>query len=98
DGVGSVSSVGSVFQGRALELDHIPFGVGDVNRRALAFGTITRCNLTRLDAAFIQVATDGLAVEWLYAQAQVVQVASLGSGWGAAGPPEFSAYRHQVDQ
>src|SRR6185312_1100646 len=84
--------------GRALELDRVAFGVGDVNRGAQAFGAVTRLDGSGGDARIAQMPADGVQVERLDAETEVVEVPALGPRRRTARAAQRPVDRHQVHQ
>src|SRR6185436_12720013 len=82
---------------RPLEFHRVALGVGEVDRDAAALGAETVPDVADGDAVLLQVGDDGLLVERLDAKAEVIHVAALAAGGGAAGLAERAVHRDEVD-
>ena len=84
--------------GRPLELELVVVRIEQVQRRAVALGTVARAVGIDAHAAFGQPAAQRGLVERLDAQAEVVDVAPLRARPRAPGAAELAVQRHEVDQ
>ena len=80
-------------------LDAIAFRVVKINRRGVAMRPPARPRpLIHSDAMGFEMRADGLFVERLDAETEVIKVSPFRARGGAAGPAEFTIDRHQIQK
>lgn len=82
----------------ALELNNVALWVPDIDGRAFSLCTIPRLQYTRFHSIGVEVAANGDFVEWIDADAEVIEVPAFLPGWCAPGDSEFAIHGDEVNQ
>lgn len=83
---------------RPFELDNIALWVGNVDRRAFSFRSVSGSQRACFNVVSCQLAANGLFVEGLDAEAKVIEVSSFLPWWRAAGHTKLTTHRNEVDK
>lgn len=82
---------------RSLELDNIPFWVRNIDGGTFSFCAETRGNRADFDAMRLQMVANTRLIEWLYPEAEVIQVSRFCAWRCAADSPKFAIDGHEIN-
>src|SRR5947207_411394 len=83
---------------RSFQLDDVALRIGQVNRRAVAFGAITGFDFAGFDSSTAKVREYPVSIEWFDPKTEVIQISAARAWSGSADFAQGAVDRNEVNE